>query len=143
MEREETLKVLLVKPGELVKQVEISDTLEAMQETVGGYIESYMPFEEEDVALVCNDEGKMNGLPLNRAIKDDNGEIIDVIHGDFFICYAPIGSENFHSLPDELMEKYNERFRYPEDFFRSPEGNGIIAIPYEPGERVVIDFDER
>ena len=72
MEREETLKVILVKPGELAKQVEISDTLEAMQEAVGGYIESYMPFEDE-VALVCNDEGKMQGLPLNRAIKDNEG----------------------------------------------------------------------
>ena len=38
MEREETLKVILVKPGELAKQVEISDTLESMQEAVGGYI---------------------------------------------------------------------------------------------------------
>ena len=142
MEREDTLKVILVKPGEIAKIVEIDDTLEAMQETVGGYIESYMPFEDE-VAIVCNDEGKMNGEPLNRAIKDSNGEIIDVICGDFFICYAPIGSENFHSLPDELLEKYEGKFRYPEDFFRSPSGHGIIAIPYEPGERVVIDLDER
>ena len=142
MEREETLKVILVKPGELAKQVEISDTLEAMQEAVGGYIESYMPFEDE-VALVCNDEGKMQGLPLNRAIKDNEGKIIDVICGDFFICYAPIGSENFHSMPDDLMEKYEEKFRCPEEFFKSPVGKGIIAIPYEPGERMVIDLDER
>lgn len=142
MEREETMKVLLVKPGEIAKQVELGGSLEDMQQAVGGYIESYMPFEDE-VALVCNDEGKMNGLPLNRGIKDDNGEIIDVICGDFFICYAPIGSEYFHSLPDELMEKYEEQFRLPEEFFRSPDGRGIIAIPYEPGERMVIDIDER
>ena len=128
MEREEKLNVILVRPGEIARQVEIDDTLEAMQETVGGYIESYMPFEDE-VAIVCNDEGKMNGEPLNRAIKDGNGEIIDIICGDFFICYAPIGSENFHSLP--------------EDFFRAPDGKGIITIPYESGERMVIDLDER
>ena len=142
MEREETMKVLLVKPGEIARQVELGGSLEDMQQAVGGYIESYMPFEDE-VALVCNDEGKMNGLPLNRGIRDDNGEIIDVICGDFFICYAPIGSEYFHSLPDDLMEKYEEQFRLPEEFFRSSDGRGIIAIPYEPGERMVIDLDER
>ena len=142
MEREETMKVLLVKPGEIARRVELGGSLEDMQQAVGGYIESYMPFEDE-VALVCNDEGKMNGLPLNRGIRDDNGEIIDVICGDFFICYAPIGSEYFHSLPDDLMEKYEEQFRLPEEFFRSSDGRGIIAIPYEPGERVVIDLDER
>ncbi|MBP3399410.1 MAG: DUF3846 domain-containing protein [Erysipelotrichaceae bacterium] len=142
MEREEKLSVILVKPGEIAEQVEIDDTLEAMQETVGGYIESYMPFEDE-VAIVCNDEGKMNGEPLNRAIKDGNGEIIDIICGDFFICYAPIGSENFHSMPPDLMEKYEEKFRLPEEFFRAPDGKEIIAIPYEPGERMVIDLDER
>ena len=136
------MKVILVKPGQIAEQVEIDDTLESMQEVVGGYIESYMPFEEE-VAIVCNDEGKINGLPMNRAIKDRNGEIIDIIYGDFFICYAPIGSENFHSMPEDLMEKYEKQFRLPEDFFRAPDGRGIIAMPYEPGERMVIDLDER
>ena len=44
---------------------------------------------------------------------------------------------------DNLMESYEEKFRLPEDFFRAPDGKGIIAIPYEPGERMVIDLDER
>ena len=48
-------------------KIEIEDTLEAMQETVGGYIEEYMPFDDE-VAIVCKEEGKMNGAELNRAI---------------------------------------------------------------------------
>ena len=38
-----------------------------MQSLVEGDIEEYMPFEDE-VAIICNDEGKMNGLPLNRAV---------------------------------------------------------------------------
>lgn len=142
MEREETLKVLLVKPGEVAKVVEMEDSLEAMQELVGGWIESYTPF-NDNVALVCNDEGKLQGLPLNRAIRDDNGEIIDIICGDFFVCYAPFDSENFHSLPDDFMEKYEKQFRNPEVFFKTPDGKGYIAIPYEPGERMVINLDER
>ena len=65
--KNEKIKVLLFKPGEYAKTVEIDDTLEGMQEAVGGWIEEYMPF-EDDVAIVCNEEGKINGLPPNRAI---------------------------------------------------------------------------
>ena len=38
----EKINVLLIEPGKYPKQIEIEDTLEAMQETVGGYIEEYM-----------------------------------------------------------------------------------------------------
>lgn len=40
----EKINVLLIEPGKYPKQIEIEDTLEAMQETVGGYIEEYMPY---------------------------------------------------------------------------------------------------
>lgn len=63
----EKISVLLVQPNQYPKMIEIEDTLEAMQKVVGGDIEEYMPF-EDDVAIVCNEEGKINGLPLNRAI---------------------------------------------------------------------------
>lgn len=140
MDKLETLKVLMVKPGELAYPMEIEDSLESMQKVVGGMIEEYMPF-EDDVALVCNEEGKMLGLPLNRAIKVNDNEIADIIAGDFFICYAPIDSEKFLSMPDDLMAKYLEKFKQPEEFFRR--GSSIMAIPYMPEERVVIDIDER
>ena len=89
----EKINVLLIEPGKYPKQIEIEDTLEAMQETVGGYIEEYMPFDDE-VAIVCNEEGKMNGAELNRAIYSDDKEILDIIAGKFFIAYAPIESES-------------------------------------------------
>ena len=85
----EKINVLLIEPGKYPKQIEIEDTLEAMQETVGGYIEEYMPFDDE-IAIVCNEEGKMNGAELNRAIYSDDKEILDIIAGKFFIAYAPI-----------------------------------------------------
>lgn len=140
MEKNEKIKVLMVKPGELAQPAEIEDSLEAMQQAVGGMIEEYMPF-EDDVALVCNEEGKMLGLPLNRAIKVNENEIADIIAGDFFICYAPIESESFLSMPDDLMKKYEDKFKQPEEFFR--QGNSVMVIPYMPEERVVIDLDER
>ncbi len=61
------ITVLLVEPGKYPREVKIENTLETMQEIVGGYIEKYMPFDDE-VAIICNEEGKMNGAELNRAI---------------------------------------------------------------------------
>ena len=61
------ISVLLVEPNKYPKMIEIDDTLEAMQVVVGGDIEEYMPFEDE-VAIICNEEGKVNGLTPNRAV---------------------------------------------------------------------------
>ena len=61
------ISVLLVEPNKYPKMIEIDDTLEAMQAVVGGDIEEYMPFEDE-VAIICNEEGKVNGLTPNRAV---------------------------------------------------------------------------
>mgnify|MGYP001070118420 FL=1 len=66
-DKAETISVLLIQPGKYPKTVAIEDSLEAMQALVGGDIEEYMPFEDE-VAIICNEEGKVNGLPLNRAV---------------------------------------------------------------------------
>ena len=82
------IKVLLIKPLKPPEVVEIDDTLEAMQRTVGGDIEAVYPF-EEPVALVCNDEGKIMGLPLNRSLRDDGGSIYDIIAGDFLSATHP------------------------------------------------------
>ena len=64
---ENRISVLLVEPDRYPRMIEIDDTLEAMQAVVGGDIEEYMPFEDE-VAIICNEEGKVNGLTPNRAV---------------------------------------------------------------------------
>lgn len=119
----------MVEPGKEARVMTMKDSLEAMQEAVGGLIEEYMPFEDE-VALICNDEWKMLGMPPSRAIRSDDGQVLDVIAGPFFITYAPIESENFLSMPDELRDKYLEKFRQPERFFRTPEG--IKVVKFDP-----------
>ena len=124
-----TISILLIQPEKHPKMIEIEDSLEAMQAVVGGDIEEYMPFEDE-VAIICNEEGKVNGLPLNRAVYDSDHQMIDIMAGDFFIAYAPISSEKFLSLPEDMVKKYCEKFRYPENFFRTE--NGIKAVPFKP-----------
>ena len=127
------IKVLLVEPEKYPKEIVIDDSLEAMQEVVGGDIEEYMPY-DDDVAIICNEEGKMRGLPLNRAVyvqDNDKKEMVDIICGKFFICYAPPESESFQSLPDDMMKKYKEQFKYPERFSKEVGGN-IVAEPFKP-----------
>ena len=110
------IRVLLVNPGELPKTIELENTLDAMQKAVEGYIEEI--YIDDDIALICNEVGKINSLPLNRAIYDDNGKIVDIIAGSFFIAYAPSDSEKFLSLSDEQIRKYEDKFKYPEYFFK-------------------------
>lgn len=121
----EKISVLLVEPGKCPKIVKIEDALKAMQCVVGGDIEVYQPFDDE-VAIVCNEEGKIKGLPLNRAIYSDRGELVDIIAGAFFVCYAPVDSEKFLSLPKELAEKYEKYFKEPESF--NTEASGVMVI---------------
>ena len=47
-------------------RIEIESGLDALQRAVGGYIEAVYPY-EDPVALIVNEEGKLNGLPLNRS----------------------------------------------------------------------------
>ena len=125
---EELLRVLLVEPGNRPRTVELPHTLEAMQQTVGGLIQAVYPF-EEPVALVCNDEGKLLGLPLNRGLRAEDGTLYDIVCGTFFLCAAPPDSDSFVSLSEAQLVRYEERFHSPEVFLRL---NGqIICLPEE------------
>lgn len=127
IEKENTMEVLLVKPGQLAEMTVIEAGLSSMQEIVGGDIQAAYFF-DEPVAVVCNEEGKMNGSELNRAVKDDNGNIIDIIAGTFFVC--GLGDEDFISLQPEYKDKFEKMFKNPEAFLKM--GKGIMAISVEP-----------
>lgn len=107
------MKVLLIKPGKKPETVDIEPGLESLQKMVDGNIQVVYPFEEL-VGLVMNEDGKLNGLPLNRALRDENGEIYDIIAGDFLV--VGLTEDDFGSLSDELIEKYYKFFEYPEHF---------------------------
>ena len=64
------MRILKIEPEHKPERADIPDTLEAMQEVVDGYMQAVYPF-EEPVALICNEEGKLNGLPLNRALWEE------------------------------------------------------------------------
>ena len=119
----------MVEPERSPYEVELENSLGAMQRRVGGTIEAVYEPGGRDAALICNDEGKLLGLPLNRALRDEEGEIYDVIAGTFFICGAPPDSESFASLTDEQVDYWLKRFAKPE-FFVNINGQ-FICIPVE------------
>ena len=126
--KEEKIRVVIVEPGKYAREAEIGTELSDLQEVCEGWIQTYYPFDEM-VCIVCNDEGKINGMPLNRGIKDsETGKLIDIIAGPFFICDC--STENFGSLSQEQIEHYLEQFKKPERFYKI--ADEIVAVPFEP-----------
>ena len=116
------MDVLIVEPEKAPRMANITGDLNSLQQVVGGYIEAVYPY-DDPVAIVCHEEGKLIGLPLNRKLED-----YDIIAGTFIVC--GLGEEDFDSLTPELAEKYREKFADPEIFMKM--GNRIVAIPVKP-----------
>lgn len=125
------MTILLIEPEKNPRPAEIDGSLKSMQEIVGGMIEVIYPF-EDPIALICNDDGKLLNLPLNRALRDgETGSVYEIIAGTFFLCGAPAGEEEFASLTDDQAQRYQKLFQCPELFLRT---NGeIIAVPIVRG----------
>lgn len=60
---EEKIEALLICPMKKPERIFITDSLEDLQKAVGGYIEQFSNF-DDDAVIVCNEEGKLRGLPL-------------------------------------------------------------------------------
>lgn len=123
-EQKEKITVLVVEPGEVPYVKEIDSGLESLQSEVDGWIEAIYPF-DDPVAVICNEEGKLNGLPLNRAIiSEETSDVIDIISGKFLV--VGLTDDNFGSLTDEQIKTFSQKFRYPESFMQF--GRQIIRI---------------
>lgn len=114
------MKILFIEPEKAPKTIETEDTLSKLQALVGGSIEVVEPF-PDNVCLVCNEEGKINNMLLNRIVGDD------IIAGPFFITGLADG--DFVSLTEDQIRRYGERFKYLETFVR--EQDGILCIRHE------------
>ena len=116
---EQKLRVLVVEPGKPSAVQEIGGSLESMQRLVGGYIQAVYPF-DDPVALICNEEGKLLGLPMNRTLRDERGVPYDIVCGTFFL--AGIAEDDFASLTDRQIEKYTDYYR----------GEVVLSVPMGP-----------
>ncbi len=107
----ETIRVLRVRPGAMPETVTMPNTLDAFQAEVGGCIEAVGL--DTNAALVCNEEGKLMGLPANRRVGGDT------IAGTFLVVGTDDG--DFCSLSDEDTAYYAEQFAQPMPSYGSPD----------------------
>lgn len=117
MSEDNKLRVVMVEPGKPAYETEIENTLEGEQRAVGGYIE-VVPLGDGKL-LICNEEGKLNGMQGNRRIGND------VIAGPFFIVGED--GDEFRSLTDEEVKKSLKRFAEPEEISQEEVENAMSA----------------
>lgn len=117
------MKVLIVEPRKAPYEKDIDGELKSMQHIVGGLIQPIY-ITDDGVMLVCNEEGKINGMPLNRAIRDEDDEIVEIIAGTFFICSD--GGETFASLSEDQIAKYMRLYALPDIFLKN--GGRLIVL---------------
>ena len=100
-------RVVYVEPGKPAVEKKIGTKLEDLQAEVGGLIECITLSDTgSEVTLVCNDEGKLLGLPLNRPLWDGAA----VLAGPGFLAGCD-NEGNLTSLPQSAMDFYKEKFR--------------------------------
>ena len=139
------MDVLLIEPMKAPRPIQIDKGLEPLQQVVGGDIQAVYPF-DDPVAIIINDEGKNIGLRPNRALRNEDGKIYDILAGNALV--VGLGKEDFSDLSPELMKKYSEYFKTPELFFNK-NGNIIVLqcpVPVEqhpPKPRRSHEWDAR
>lgn len=122
------MTILTIAPNKKPVVQEIDGRLETMQSLVGGMIQAVYPF-EEPVAVICNDEGKLLGLPPNRALRHpETKEVYDILCGTVFLCGAPPENESFVSLTADQLERYQKMFSSPELFLKTEYGLMIFRM---------------
>lgn len=124
----EKITVLMVEPEKKPYVKEIGADLASLQAEVGGYIQAVYPY-EEPVALVMDEEAKLTGKPLNRALRDEDGDIYDIVAGKFFV--VGLGESDFISLDQKYIEKFSEFFKTPEMFMRLNGKLLVLPVPEE------------
>ena len=120
------MMVLVVEPLKAPYLKNISGELKSLQKEVGGLIDATYPFEDR-VAIVLNDQGKLNGLMPNRGLYNNDGNLYDIIAGTFLV--VGLGEENFCSLDEEMAAKYMEKYKVPEMMVRVNGQLGMLPIP--------------
>lgn len=103
------MRIVYVEPNKPAYETEILHTLEAEQKAVGGGFIQVLYWNDDNTAIVANDESKLNGMPGNRRFGDGTS----IIAGPFFVC--GLTEDDFRSLTDEEVMKYMNKFAVPDE----------------------------
>ena len=90
--KEKKIKVVLCEPGKVARVAEIGTELSDLQRVVGGLIEPYYPFEEQ-VCIVCNDEGMEKSHCYNPFVYISSDDDIQRLTTNLFKNTTPKGSQ--------------------------------------------------
>ena len=120
----EKIRVLRIDPLEEPEIIEIDNDLDTLHEIIGcELVQAVYPW-LDPVGVLVDDCGKLKGCMPNRVLENDEGEPYDILVGTVLI--TGLTEDDFGSLSDELAEKYAEKFRYPELFFRSVDDQIVV-----------------
>lgn len=125
-----TIRILVMEPEKAPEVRSIPNTLECAQEVVGGFIQTVSydsryrstfknAEDAKSIVVVCNEEGKLQQLPMNRVLLYGN-TILDVYQGTIFICGVAHGE--FVSLTDEQVRGLEHVYHEPDQFLNTPHG---------------------
>lgn len=97
------MKILVLEPNKGFKVREIEGELKDYQEIVGGYIEA-VPTRNDNILMICNEEGKLEGLEPNFKMGND------IVVGS--VLFVGRGGEDFRELTDEEITEVKGWFGY-------------------------------
>lgn len=123
---QDNITVLVVEPEKKPYVKSILSGLASLQHEVGGYIQVIYPWPDDPCAVICDEEAKLKSKPFNRALRDKDGHIYDIIAGTFLI--VGLGDESFVSLESKYIRKYIELFKRPEAFIRAGDSLAVIRL---------------
>ena len=121
--KEQNIRVLKVAPLARPSVCYLENELSSLQKAVSigadyvGLIEIIDL--DEEVCLLCNEEGKLIGLAPNRRLGND------IICGVFYVT-GQDRAGNLISLSEDQIRHYSERFRDIEYFMRGENGEIIV-----------------
>lgn len=82
------------RPGGSPRSVNVTNSLENLQNYVGGFIETLTI--AEDLCIICNEEGRIKGLPYNCTVCGVE------LYGD--ILFVSVDGDAFSDLPCTFAE---------------------------------------
>ena len=103
------MRTILLAPGEAGVIMDIPNELHALQKAVDGYIE-VLPLRGGLIAII-NEEGRINGLPFNRAVYGRQMDPVDFIFGNVIVCGD--AGEEFRGLTEDEVKTLLDKHRDP------------------------------
>ncbi len=117
MNKEEIITCIKCAPNKNAEVVQLKQDLRSLQEAVDGYIEYCYPFDDDNICVLCNEEGKLIPLDFSRPVLDDDNNIFDLVAGTCYIMGCTPDGYN-RSLTDDEIKYYMKLWFYPIEVFK-------------------------